>query len=836
MKKVCKLFVSILLVVALLPPLQGFSATNGEPDVELWNVLKPLSTTVSFLNTGAHPDDERSDFLAYLSRGLGVKTASLIANRGEGGQNEIGTELGNALGIIRSNEMIEAAKITGVKAYHLSEITSDAIYDFGFSKSPEETLEKWGEDVTYERLIRFIRTYKPDIVMPSFRDVDSQHGHHRAISILSLQAFEDAADPAVFPEHFEEGLTPWQIKKVYLPADSSSDPAKTASIEIGIYDPIYQMTYPQLGEESRFMHKSQGMGNDIPAEPRQVNIELVNAVDSANNPDLFTGIPYNFSDWAEVVPQDNLKEQLVEFQRRLDQIVALYPNRGDILPAVQDALKYVERLIAKTKNAELSEEMKVDLLHKLELKAEQLKEASFVASNLQVETTIDSSVLTKGEKSTVTMTVTNHGEEDINDIKASLLLPEAWKISKAQAISKLKSGASKTITFEIQVPEDADYFDPYGEPVIKSKIAFKENGYTTESVLELEETVAVLPELSLTLDPQNVVVNTADVQENIPVKVKVKYYGASENNATVTLNLPEGWSSDPAEADLSFSERFEEKEVTFNLTPPADIESGDFVIEAFATADGKTFNTTVQEISYDHIKDSYYQYPSVINGVAFELLKPDNLKIGYVESGFDKVADYLLNAGFDVTKLTEEDLATGDLSQYDTIVTGIRAYLSRADLAQHNDRLLEYVENGGHLVVQYHKPDDNWNIEETAPYPITIGSPSIRWRVTDENAAVTVTKPDHQLFNYPNQITENDWANWVQERGLYFPMQWDTSYETFLTMADPGEAPFESGILLAQYGQGTYLYTNLVFYRQMESQIPGAYRIFTNLISYGSES
>ncbi|WP_243355508.1 NEW3 domain-containing protein [Bacillus litorisediminis] len=832
MKKICKLLVSILLLVAFLPTFQGVSATDEEPDAELWNVLKPLSTTVTFLNTGAHPDDERSDFLAYLSRGLGVKTASLIANRGEGGQNEIGTELGNALGIIRSNEMIEAAKITGVKAYHLSDTTSDAIYDFGFSKSPGETLEKWGEDVTYERLIRFIRTYKPDIVMPSFRNVDSQHGHHRAITILSLQAFEDAADPAVFPEHFEEGLTPWQIKKVYLPAASDSVPEKTTSIEIGIYDPIYQMTYPQLGEESRYMHKSQGMGNDIPAEPRQVKIELVKATDSANNPDLFAGIPYNLADWAEVVPQEELKDQLVELQRNLDEIVELYPNREAILPKVQNALKDVERLVALVTKAELNEDIKVDLLHKLEIKAEQLKEASFVASSLEVKTTIDSYVLTSGEKSKVTMTITNNGEKDIHEVQASLVLPEGWKNSGTETISKLKSGGSETIVFDIQVPDEADYFDPYGEPTIQSKIAFKENGYTTESVQELEETVAVLPELSLTPTPQNVIVNTADIQDKIPVTVKVKNYFAGEKHATISLNLPEGWSSDPVETELTFSERFEEKEVTFNLTPPADIEAGDFEIEALAMADGKTFNTTVQEISYDHIKDSYYQYPSVIDGVAFELLKPDHLKIGYVESGFDKVADYLINAGFDVTKLTEEDLSSGDLSQYDTIVTGIRAYLSREDLAQNNHRLLEYVENGGHLVVQYHKPDDNWNIEETAPYPITIGSPSIRWRVTDENAAVTVTKPDHKLFNYPNQITENDWANWVQERGLYFPMQWDSNYETFLTMADPGEAPFESGILLAQYGQGTYLYTNLVFYRQMESQVPGAYRIFTNLISY----
>lgn len=291
---------SLLLVLASLP-LGGSAANPDETNVELWNAVKPLETTVTFLNSGAHPDDERSDFLAYLSRGLGVKTSSLIANRGEGGQNEIGDELDNALGIIRSREMIEAAKITGVKAYHLSETTSDPIYDFGFSKTPEETLQKWGEELTYERLIRFIRTYQPDILMPSFQNDDTQHGHHRTMTILSERAFTDAADPTVFPQQLKQGLSVWQVKKLYLPV-SSADQA-TTSIEIGKYDPIYKMTYPQLGEQSRYLHKSQGMGSDIPAAPRQIHLDLKqSAVDTKSESDLFAGVPYNFTEWAEKLP------------------------------------------------------------------------------------------------------------------------------------------------------------------------------------------------------------------------------------------------------------------------------------------------------------------------------------------------------------------------------------------------------------------------------------------------------------------------------------------------------------------------------------------------------
>lgn len=366
MKKVLYYLLILLLIVSLIP-LKGNAKEDVHHDVELWNAVKPLNTTVTFLNTGAHPDDERSDFLAYLSRGLGVKTSSLIANRGEGGQNEIGTELDNGLGIIRSNEMIEAAKITGVKAYHLSETTSDPIYDFGFSKSPDETLEKWGEELTYERFIRFIRTYQPDIVMPSFRDVESQHGHHRAITILSEQAFEDAADPTVFPEQLEEGLSTWQVKKLYLPAESEE--TATTSIEIGDYDPVYEMTYPQLGEESRYMHKSQGMGRDIPAEPRQTHLELIKEAVHTDYPNaLFAGIPYNFNEWAEIVPAKNVKAKLNKLQQKLDEIVELYPDREAILSVSQSAHKDVKRIQKLVGKAKMPSNFKNDLLHKLELK------------------------------------------------------------------------------------------------------------------------------------------------------------------------------------------------------------------------------------------------------------------------------------------------------------------------------------------------------------------------------------------------------------------------------------------------------------------------------------
>src|SRR5699024_3982478 len=655
MKKLTHSLFSITLVLFLLPihglaeTLPQHSATqdaiiDSEQDAELWNVINPLNTTVTFLNTGAHPDDERSDLLAYLSRGLGVKTSSLIANRGEGGQNEIGSELGDGLGIIRSNEMVEAADITGVKAYHLSETTSDSIYDFGFSKSPEETLEKWDADVTYERFIRFLREYQPDIVMPSFRDVENQHGHHRAMTILSERAYEDAADPDVYPEHFDEGLSPWQMKKLYLPAESED--TATTSIEIGDFDPIYDMSYPQIGEASRYLHKSQGMGNDVPVEPRQFHLELVgHSVD--DNGDFFSGIPYDFNDWADLVTNQGLSNQLSKLQRKLDTLVDAYPNRDDIYPEAHQALKDIKNVMKKTENSNLDANLKHDLMHKLEIKEDQLNEVSLVTSNLDIETTLNSPVLTQGEQTTATIKVENTGSLTVKHIELALAAPNSWEVDSSKDINKLAPGETETLEFNLTVPGGAKLYHPYDEPVVQTNVSLKERGATSENALDFEDTIAVLPDISLTTNPENVVIHTAELQDSYTVSVEAKNYFAGEKEADVSLDLPEGWQSEPENYKVNLEERFDTEQVEFSIIPPKDIDGGEFDIHIKAAADGKEYDSTIQEISYDHINHEYFEFPANVHVTSFELLKPNNLKIGYIESSFDEVADYLANVGFD---------------------------------------------------------------------------------------------------------------------------------------------------------------------------------------------
>ncbi|MFC3883020.1 NEW3 domain-containing protein [Bacillus songklensis] len=838
MRKIFTFILSFLIIFGLVSPqvaLGEGEPANRTPPIELWNALKPLSTTVSFMNTGAHPDDERSDLLAYLSRGLGVRTSSIIANRGEGGQNEIGTELGNALGMIRSRELIEASKVTDVQVYHLSEKPSDEIYDFGFSKSKEETLSKWGEEVTYERFIRLLRQQRPDIVMPSFLDVDTEHGHHRTMNMLTLKAFKDAADSNVFPEHLKEGLHPWQIKKLYLPAKQDN---ATVSFDIGIYDEKYGMTYPQLGEASRYLHKSQGMGRDIPAEPRMIYLKLEKANDLplTKEKSIFKGIPYDFEQYADQFRHiPHLSAHLTQLQRDLQELIDFYPNDTKVADKTPKALKQLKHTVQIVKESRLGNEEKYDLLYRLEIKEEQLMKVMQVASKLSMKVEIDNPTLTKDGTAKVKVTVQNEGGKALRDTEFSLQVPEEWSVSEKASKNVLKQNESFVHVFTLRVPKDASYHQPYHPETVTASLHYKADGQSFTAAKRPQQTVAVLPEVSLQVKNENMVLNTKEIKDQYNVEVIARNYQTGKANAKVSLQVPDGWKVKQNNILVPFGKQFEEKNVTFEVIPPKTVNEGKGTFKAVASINGKELSTTVQTIQYDHIGTDYYLYDSAVKVVAFPLEFDKGLKIGYIQSGFDSVGDELKAIGMNITNLSEQDLASGDLSQYDTIVLGIRAYLSREDLRTHNSKLLEYVHRGGHLVVQYHKPEDYWDAEATPPYKLIIGSPSIKVRVTDENANVTVLKPEHVLFNSPNKITEKDWNGWVQERGLYFPTEWNESeYQTFVSMADPNETPFNSGVLLAHYGKGSYLYTNLVWYRQIQNQVPGGYRIFTNLLHYGA--
>ncbi|GIP30290.1 PIG-L domain-containing protein [Paenibacillus sp. J23TS9] len=806
--------------------------------VDLWKAIKPLTTVASAMNTGAHPDDEHSATLAYLSLGLGVDTYSVIANRGEGGQNEIGSELGNALGIIRTRELQEASKITNVTLANLSQKLNDPIFDFGFSKSPDETLAKWGEDVAYERLIRQIREKRPDVLIPAFLNEDSTHGHHRAVNVLTVRAFKDAGNPQVFPEQLKEGLQPWQPKKLYVPA---TDKAYDASLPVNAYNELYGASYAQLGEESRYMHKSQGMGRQVDEGQGTAYYKLEATADgskASGKPEtsLFGGIAFTFDDLAKEINakgKDNkVAKQLNTLQKDANEVIAAYPAFDQVAREVHEMKADVQTAVELVKSSSLDASAKNDLLHRLDVKDRQLNKASQEATSVVVKVKPETGELVPGQTAKVTVTAFNGGDVNVGKVDLKLNVPEGWnaKAVGAATFAKLDKNETVKTEFEVTVPKQVEDFNPYALPLISADIRYEAFGAQATLHAVPDNAVAVLPPVALTLSPEATVLNTLKPEDAVSVKVTATNYAPGAETTKVSLKTPEGWTVEPAVQELKFAAKYETKTAEFTVKAPAGVKAGSYSLSAVSSIGTTDSSRTVQVIHYPHIGKTYYIKPANLAIQAFDLKVPQGLKVGYVSSGFDNIDQVLRQVGVNVTNLDAKTIQFGDLSQYDTIVLGIRAYAFRPELIPSNQRLLDFAKNGGNLVVQYHKPEDKWS-PELAPYPIKIGEPLIQWRVTDENSKVTMLAPDHPIFNTPNKITAADWENWIQDRSAYNPSEWGKEYTELISNGDAGEKEFTGTFLSANYGKGTYTYSSLVWYREMPSLVPGSIRMFVNMIS-----
>ncbi|TBL74030.1 hypothetical protein EYB31_25795 [Paenibacillus thalictri] len=803
--------------------------------VDLWKSIFPLSTVSSVMNTGAHPDDEHSDTLAFYSLGRGADTYSLIATRGEGGQNEIGGELGDALGVIRTRELQQASAVLNVTLRLLSEQIGDPICDFGFSKCAQETFDKWGERVVYERLIRHIRITRPDVVFTTFLNEPTTHGHHRAMTILTLRAFHDAADPAVFPAHYRAGLRPWQIKKMYVPADEND---YTVFVPTGEYNEIYGASYVQLGEQSRFLHKSQGMGWHVEEGPNNnyYKLQLSTTPIVLKEEDFFTGIAVTFEDLAGEIDKLGGARQVVRGLRRIHgnvkRLLAQYPHFSKVAFEIQRMKTNVCASLSDIAHSRLSEAVKADLLHRLQVKLKQLETAGAEALSLIAKVKPGSNELVRGQTTQVTVTCFNGGIVPVQHVRVKLNAPAGWEVAATgeTGFDKLVYNETRSAEYTVKVPDDAAYFDPYAEPVITADIEYEAFDTLGSIRIEPAQAIAVIPAFSVCLQPPSMILNTLQPAGPIPVKVTVRGDHPEACDANVSLLVPAGWKTEPKTHTLDFTFKGETKAVSFDVHPSSELTNGSYQLSVIAWNDKMESICRTQVIQYPHIGRSYWIQQSGLRIQAFDLKIREKLKVGYVSSGFDRIDEYLELIGVDVTKLEEKDIQFGDLSEYDTIVLGIRAYAFRPELTLCNERLLRYVENGGNLVVQYHKPEDNWK-PELAPYPIEIREPFIEWRVTDEHSEVRVLAPDHSMFHDPNHITKADWDHWIQERAIYIPCAWSERYTPLISTGDAGEQPFDGIFLTARFGRGVYTYSTLVWYREIPNLVPGAIRMFANMIS-----
>jgi LmbE family N-acetylglucosaminyl deacetylase len=780
--------------------------------VSLHRALGRLDSVLTVMNTGAHPDDEQSGLLAAFRFKYGMRVVVACSTRGEGGQNAMGPERTGALAAMRSREMEEAARELDVSIHWMGHGPDDPVHDFGFSKSGVDTLGRWGRDRIIERLVRAYRTERPDIVIPTFLDVPGQHGHHRAMTEAAEVALDLAADPAAFPEHFEEGLTPWQVAKYYLPAwpgggdtydDEVPPPETTLVVDAAGRDPATGAAWEEIGEFSRFYHASQGMGHWTAEPPTSWPLHLQRSRHNAPETAISDHLPATLGELASVEGIDaGASSALIRAQQAIDTARAAFPDGARIVPALLEAASQIG--IA---HEALAGQAKTDHRHRLARKIAEIDAAVLQALGVQVEAWAEPPEAPPG--GTAALKVRLVGPEGAN------IRIKPWAGSGVTVGAPVHDSASLT-SFPLTVSEHAPLTGPYppfyealgGNGTLSVAIETEIDGHQVFGRYDLEEPFAVLPAQSLVLDPSAIIVplETSGRRWNIAGHVE----GPS---ASLGLQAPAGWTAEPTGSGVA-------------VAAPADLAAGTYRLDAML--DGHPAYR-VERFSYPHIGRVRRAVPSALDVLALDLALPEGARIGYVGGGADRVGLWLPRMGLDVTDLDAADL-NGDLSRYTTIVIGLFTVGLRADLRAALPAIHRWVEQGGHLVTLYHRPGDGWNPDTVPLRRLVIGQPSLRWRVTNPAAPVTVLAPDHPLLNGPNRIGPADWAGWNKERGLYFAAEWDEAYTPLIAVSDPGEAPLKGALLSAEIGSGRHTHCAFVLHHQLDHLVPGAFRLMANLV------
>lgn len=856
--------------------------------------LRHLPNDGSVLMVTAHPDDENNGLLVKINRGLGIKTSLLTVTRGDGGQNEIGPELFQAIGILRGEELAAVHRYDAADQYHTR------AYEFGFSFSDEETFQKWGREQILEDVVRVVRKVRPDVIVTMPRQSGGGGQHHQAAAQLGHEAFHAAADPNRFPDQIKEGLMPWQPRKSYESGGGGgrggrggTPAANTVSVQTGDYDPLLGMSWNQFGALARMAHLCQGMGQLASRPgPAASSYVLVNGSPASGEKDILDGIDFSLTRLARFAQG---QESAVPFlAAELEAIVGHARQAMDAfdvrathktLPHLAAGLRAVRSLITKIESSGLQGDPRKEILWRLQRKEQDFVKALGLAQGLVLHATVDDGNVVRGQTFTVTATVFNTGVEPVQIDDLPVRAPKGWTVKRASGQpGTLARNASLSMTYAVTVAPDARYSQPYWKmnpDVDRYDIEIKEHHtlpwsppevtaevrYTSAGVAgsieqpahfryegpwvgggEKQKVVNIVPALSVRVTPEVAVVPRIGAGKKREFRVTVLNNTKGAGDAMVRLEAPAGWTVQPREVPLPFKLEEEELTARFEVTPPAGLREGAHTIKAVAIRDGQEFREGYEVIAYPHIQARHLFHPAQSRVKAIDVTIPASVNIGYIMGSGDDVPAAIEQLGAKLTLLTPDDVAFSDLSRFTTIVTGIRAYEKRADLRAYNQRLLDFVRSGGHLVVQYNKVEANQLMvrageglgggrggpQPTAspffPYPGLVS----RDRITVEETPVRVLVPDARELNAPNKITSKDFDGWVQERGLYFFDARDPRYVDLLAATDPwpnnpGE---KKGMLtVAPLGHGTWTYVGLGLWRQLPAGTPGAYRIMANLIS-----
>ncbi|MEL6206380.1 MAG: PIG-L family deacetylase [Pseudomonadota bacterium] len=767
--------------------------------MELWWALRPLTSVVRFMQTGAHPDDETSGMLAALAFRDGINISYACSTRGEGGQNDIGTEGGLDLGALRTKEMERACDVLGMRLYWHSTHPEDTITDFGFSKSGEETLGRWGRDRTMLRFVEIIRTEKPDIICPTFLDVPGQHGHHRAMTAAAHAVMAAAADVAQ-----PTNLPPWQIKKMYLPAwsgagqaydDDLPPPPATLTVPGTDRDPMSGWAWDRIGQQSRAYHRTQGMGRWIPAGYAGQDWPLHLAETHCTGPDdvLWSGLPHGVADLADLPGVGPIAETLRSASAAIDRAVAAFPDVGAVASAAAQALGSLTEA-----RAECPAEAAHEVVHRLDDKIDQLGHVLRLSLGVEARARVSTPFL-EPERAADVDVECDRGAA--NSVDLSWDLPSGWHVDQNQVIVEASAAAHDPYP---------DAYDPRRPKAPCLALTLRLAPATTTVRIAIETPPVLLPAKRAVVAPSAILLNRTRPSRAFDLSLS----DVAPADAQTALDLPGGWTAERTESG-------------FRVTTPEGVAARTYQIGVLV--DGEAAET-VRQIAYDHVAPTARAHPATINVGIMDVAVPPG-KVGYIGAGNDRVGHWLGAMGADVSALTDADLASDTaLAAFDAIVIGIFAMRFRARLIDAIPALHRWTGAGGTLVTLYHRPWDNWDPDVVPPKRLEIGQPSLRWRVTDETANVTQIA-DHPILSAPNAIGCEDWSGWFKERGLYFAKSWDEAYIPLLSMADPGEEALTGALLVADIGEGRHIHTSLILHHQMENLVPGAFRLMANFIA-----
>lgn len=878
----------------------------------LWQTLLKLHTRASLLMVTAHPDDEDGGMLTYESRGEGVRTALLTLNRGESGANVMSPDLFDALGLVRTEELLAAGRYYGVEQYW-TRVVND-----GFSKSKEESLSHWSHDRVLADAVRVVRMTRPLVITSVFIGGPSDgHGNHQVAGQMAQEVFRYAGDPNKFPEQIKEGLHPWTPLKdyarvprarvtekgVYDYATHHWAPARAydyihdqwlpwplsddVKVPIGKQDSMLGVSYMQLSHEGLGNQKSQNGGPSLPPSGEMFSpYHRFASVAPAKGTEetFFDGIDTSVLGIASLAKSADtlfLHQGLEGINRcvekSLDTFDASHPEK--ISPFLAQGLRLTRSLLHEVRQSKLSDTEKYDVSFELRVKEAQFQQALARSFQISLLPTMAPSragsesfpgfrgvpesfqVVIPGQRFSVNVHVNNPSSATVEVERVELLTKpgEHWQVSPDSANpASLQQNHPVDRLLDVVVPDNVPFTRPYftrdsvekpyyeildqrflNKPLapypLVAWVTLQYQGATfhlgrvVQSATRITGMGTVLeplvtgPAISISVDPSRGILPLTS--DSFPVVAKIHSNVKGAASGSIQLELPAGWTSQPSEASFSTQRDGEDQLVAFMVKPSA-VEAKEYAVTAVAKYDGREYREGYETVGYRGLRPYNLYRASTYHLAGVDVKVAPELNIGYIMGSGDEVPRALENLGIHVVFLTEPDLASGDLSKFDMILLGTRTYAVREDLRANNSRLLEYVKNGGVMMVQYNTPEFDKNY---GPYPYTMTRDPEE--VTDEASKVDILDPQNPVFQWPNKIGASDFEGWVAERGSKFMSKWDTRYEPLLETHDPGQDPQEGGLLYAKYGKGIYIYNAYAFYRQLPEGVPGAYRIFANLVS-----